>query len=96
MTQVSVVPIALGMVGGLLIFAAWLPFAIRESRRPVHWRDYEPAPPAAVPVPTPRVVVLPIPVDDEPPRISHRRIAVVVAAFALWSLVTMRTTHRRV
>jgi hypothetical protein len=96
MTNVSVVPIALGMVGCLLIFAAWLPFAIRESRRPVHWRDLEPAPPAEMPVPTPRVAVLRVPVDDEPPRISHGRIAVVIAAFALWSLVTTRTTHRRV
>ena|SRR5436190_20397497 len=96
MTHVSIVPIALGMVGGLLIFAAWLPFAIRESRRPIQWRDLEPAPPAQMPVPPPRVAVLRVPVDDERPRISHGRIAVVIAAFALWSLVTTRTTHRRV
>ncbi len=100
MTKVSDVPFVLGMVGGLLLFGAWLPFAIRESRRPVRWRDakvpraiFDAASPRDL---APRLTVVPVRVVAPAPRVSHRRIVIVVAVFTVWALATTRTTHRRV
>ncbi len=89
MTHVSVVPFALGMAGALLLFLAWLPLAVHESRRPYRWRDRsalvmprEPAPQHLVHVEAPA---------DEPPRhIRPVRVAVVAAAFTVWSLWSLR------
>ena len=89
MTTVSAVPFALGLAGGLLMFAAWLPFAVRESRRPVQWRDPVPPSRASVPV-EPVPVFRAAPLTPARPRPvyqgAHVRIAVVIAAFIVWSL----------
>jgi hypothetical protein len=100
MTRVSALPFMLGMAGAMALFAAWLPMAIRESRRPYHWRETpppEPAPREALP---PRLVALRPKVVDlhvvepqrEPPRrhAATPRIAVVVLAFTVWSLWSLR------
>ncbi len=91
MTTVSAVPFALGLVGGLLLFAAWLPFAVRESRRPVHWRaPVRPSPsPVAVAVPAVEQATpsMPRPAWTRPVyQGAHVRIAVVIAAFTVWSV----------
>ena len=97
MTTVSAVPFALGLAGGLLLFAGWLPFAVRESRRPMHWREPVRASRASVPVEpfpvahgaAPRTPVPHRPVHQG----AHVRVAVVIAAFTVWSLAT---TLRRI
>jgi hypothetical protein len=90
MTKVSAVPFALGMAGALLLFVAWLPIAVRESRRPYRWRD----PVVHVPAESaPLRPVEPAPhADDAPPRIGAVRVVVVAAAFTVWSLWSLR--HR--
>jgi hypothetical protein len=100
MTSVSALPFAVGMAGALLLFAAWLPLAIRESRRPYHWRE-----PAPVPAPSRQRFAPTLHVVD-PPRAAdaqstppsdareHRRpltrVAIVAAAFTVWSLWSLR------
>ncbi len=93
MTKVSAVPFALGMAGGLLLFfLAWLPLAVRESRRPYRWHD--PAPPAVPREIAPLdLVELPAPADESPRHIGPARVAVVAAAFTVWSLWSAR--HRQ-
>lgn len=96
MSSVSAVPFALGLAGGVLLFAAWLPFAVRESRRPVQWRDPVRPSRASVPV-EPVAVVRAVPLAPARPRPVyqgvHVRVAVVIAAFTVWSL---RASLRRI
>ena len=104
MTSVSALPFAVGMAGGLLLFAAWLPLAIQESRRPYHWRERAPLPQPRRVTPTLHVVELPRAADppsaelhdEREHRPSLTRVAIVVAAFTVWSLwsLQMRADHR--
>jgi hypothetical protein len=110
MTQVSPLPFMVGIAGALVLFAAWLPLAVRESRRPYRWHE----PPAPRPerheaAPRPRLVVVKRAIPDTPavvapvvepvePRPRHApapRIAVVVAAFTVWSLWSLRGRDHR-
>ncbi len=84
----SAVPIALGMAGALLLFVAWLPLAVQESRRPYRWRD--PAVPTPREAPPLRLVETPARTEESPRHIAPVRVAVVAAAFAIWSLWSLR------
>lgn len=98
MTSVSALPFAVGIAGSLLLFAAWLPLAIRESRRPYRWRV--PAAPVLhheLPA-SPRLAVMPsrdervaAPEAKLPERrTAPSRVALVAAAFTVWSLWSLR------
>jgi len=89
MTHVSIVPFALGMAAALLFFLAWLPLAVRESRRPYRWRERAAPPMPREPAPQ-RLVQLETPADESPRHMRPVRVAVVVAAFTVWSLWSLR------
>jgi hypothetical protein len=95
MTNVNALPFIVGIAGALLLFGAWLPMAIHESRRPYRWRETPPQPAARHEAPALRLVELrpklgPHLVEPqlEPRRryAAATRVAVVVAAFTVWSL----------
>jgi hypothetical protein len=122
MTKVSALPFMLGITAGVLLFAAWLPMAVRESRRPYRWPEARPRPvrrealarwlvarPSNVEphVATPHLeppvvaappqlephVVAPRFVPQFAPRRGHAalpRVAIVVVAFTVWSLWSLR------
>lgn len=109
MTKVSALPFMLGIAGGMLLFVAWLPLAVSESRRPYRWRETpspaRPRPGLARPgqareASTSRLVEL-VPRVEAPvvepivePRHRHpapARVAIVVAAFTVWSLWSLRS-----
>jgi hypothetical protein len=104
MTKVSALPFMLGIAGGMLLFVAWLPLAVSESRRPYRWRE-TPSPAQSSPArrrdaSTSRFVEL-VPRVEAPvvepivePRHRHpapARLAIVVAAFTVWSLWSLRS-----
>jgi hypothetical protein len=118
MTNVSALPFMLGITVGVLLFVAWLPMAVRESRRPYRWPEPRPRPVrrevlarwlvarpskveprGATPHLEPPVVAAPPPLEPAvvAPRFAPRRghaalprVAIVVAAFTVWSLWSLR------
>jgi hypothetical protein len=106
MANVNALPFMLGIIGGVLLFVAWLPLGIRESRRPYRWPEARPpkarrvAPQLRVVEPSAKVeprVVTPRSAPRLAPRFAPRhghagaaRVAIVVAAFTAWSLWSLR------
>jgi hypothetical protein len=99
MANVSALPFVLGMAVGLLLFAAWLPMAVRESRRPYRWRETRPQPAAQHEAPALRLVdlrpklgphVVEPQLDPRRRYAAATRVAIVIAAFTFWSLWSLR------
>jgi hypothetical protein len=110
MANVSALPFMLGIIGGVLLFVAWLPMAIRESRRPYRWPETRPSAARARRVAAELRLVEPSPKVERPARVEPQvvaprfalrsaprrghgtaRLAIVVAAFTVWSFWSLRS-----
>jgi hypothetical protein len=103
MTHVSALPFMVGIAGGVLLFVAWLPLGVRESRRPYRFPETRPraarreVPALRLVEPPPKVephVFAPRFTPRSVPRRGHAaaaRFAIVVAAFTVWSFWSLRS-----
>jgi hypothetical protein len=71
MATVTPVPFAIGLLGSLAIFGAWVHYLLQESERPP--RSSKP-------------VLVEIPHVSHVPHVSHTRIALIGMFFVVWSI----------